>query len=162
MNLFKIPQPSQFPKKIKVAIETPKGTSAKYEYNHEDGYFEYDRSLISAMTYPCNYGFIPSVMGKDGDPFDALVYNSIPIDRGVVVECNVLGCLLMIDEGKEDHKILTAPVSHVRDYTGLKDIDPLFLRISKNFFAHYKDLNDKKVKIIGWRDKEEALKLLQA
>ena len=149
MNLFNIKQSEKFPEEIKVVIEIPKGTSAKYEYNHKEGFFEYDRSLISAMTYPCNYGFISQVMGKDGDPFDALVYNSIPIDRGVVVKCSVIGCLLMIDDGQEDHKILCAPTSHVRKYETLKDIDPLFLKISKNFFAHYKDLNNKEVFVEG-------------
>ena len=50
------------------------------------------------MVYPASYGFIPSTMADDGDALDILVYNRIPIDRGTVVECKVIGVLDMEDE----------------------------------------------------------------
>ena len=101
------------------------------------------------MVYPSSYGFIPNTYADDGDPLDILVYNRIPIDRGTVVECSVIGVLDMEDEGStvglhKDYKILGVPTSHVRDYESLSDIDPMFLNIAKNFFLHYKDLNNKK------------------
>lgn len=160
MNLYNLPTHKDSPKVVNAVIEIPKGTSAKYEY-HPDGYFIYDRSLTSAMVYPASYGFIPNTIADDGDALDILVYNSTPIDRSIVVECTVIGVLDMEDEGSieglhKDYKILGIPTSHVRQYENLSDIDPLFLDICKNFFAHYKDLNNKKVTVKNWHEKGEA------
>jgi inorganic pyrophosphatase len=159
-NLYEIPPHRKSPYLIDCVVEIPKGTSAKYEYD-PSGYFRYDRSLTSAMVYPASYGFIPSTFADDGDPLDVLVYNGTPIERGTVVECEVIGVLDMEDEGStvgmhKDYKILGAPVSHIRKYKSLKDIDSLFLDISKNFFLHYKDLNNKNVIVKDWHDKETA------
>jgi inorganic pyrophosphatase len=160
MNLYKIPQHQLFPKIVKAVVEIPRGTSAKYEYNPE-GYFEFDRGLLTAMTYPSNYGFIPNTLAGDGDALDILIYNGTPIERGTVVECRVLGVLDMDDDGKKDYKILGVPTSHVRPYFGIQDIDPLFLEICKNFFQHYKDLNDKNVVLHDWHDKDFAKEIVQ-
>lgn len=165
MNLYNFSIHEQSPFYVNALIEIPKGSSAKYEY-HPDGYFFYDRSLISAMTYPANYGFIPSTLADDGDALDILVYNSTPIDRGTIVECKVIGVLDMDDEcsnvgSHKDYKILATPISHVRQYESLKCVDPMFLDISKNFFAHYKDLNSKKTKIYDWHEKEKAFEIVQ-
>lgn len=159
-NLYKIPTHKRSPYIIDAVVEIPRGSSAKYEYDPK-GFFRYDRSLTSAMVYPASYGFIPSTYADDGDPLDVLVYNSTPIDRGTVVECEVIGVLDMEDEGStvgmhKDYKVLGVPTSHVRKYKSLKDIDQLFLDISKNFFLHYKDLNNKNVEVLDWHDKEEA------
>ena len=83
MNLYNIPIHQKSPNIANVIVEIPKGTSVKYEYDKDFGVFKYDRSLTSAMTYPCSYGYIPSTLGEDGDPLDFLVYNSTPIDRAL-------------------------------------------------------------------------------
>ena len=54
--------------------------------------------MTSAFVYPASYGFIPNTLAEDGDALDVLIYNSTPIDRGTVVECEVLGVLDMEDE----------------------------------------------------------------
>ncbi len=159
MNLYKIPQHSLYPKVVRAVIEIPRGTSAKYEYDPDIGIFVYDRSLLTAMTYPSNYGFIPNTLAEDGDALDILVYNS-PLERGTVVDCKIVGVLDMDDEGQKDYKILGVPTSHIRPYLGIQDIDPLFLQISKNFFQHYKDLNDKTVNIYDWHDKDFAVEIV--
>ena len=160
MNLYKIPTHKDCPKKVYAVVEIPRGTSAKYEYDPELGVFLYDRSLLSAMTYPASYGFIPMTKAEDGDALDILVYNAIPIARGTVVECLVIGVLDMNDDGEKDYKILGVPTSHVRSYKGLDDIDPLFLEVCKNFFQHYKDLNGKDVEILNWHDRDTARKII--
>ncbi len=164
MNLYNLPTHKESPKIVDAVVEIPKGVSTKYEY-HPNGYFCYDRSLASAMVYPSSYGFIPSTYADDGDPLDILVYNRIPIDRGTVVECSVIGVLDMEDEGStvglhKDYKILGVPTSHVRDYQSLSDIDPMFLSIAKNFFLHYKDLNHKEVKVLDWHEKDKAFEVI--
>ena len=44
---------------IDVVVEIPKGSRNKYEFDHERGVMRLDRRLLSAMTYPGDYGFIP-------------------------------------------------------------------------------------------------------
>lgn len=160
MNLYSLDQNKKYPSIVNAVVEIPKGTSAKYEY-HSDGYFFYDRSLSSSMVYPASYGFIPQTLGDDGDALDILVYNATPIERGTVVECKVIGVLDMDDEDKKDYKILGVPTSHVRRYNSLVNIDDLFLDITKNFFLHYKDLNNKKVMVHDWHEKDTAQTILK-
>ena len=164
INLFNIKHPNNFPKNINAVVEIPKGTNTKYEYNHKEGFFFYDRCLLSPMIYPSSYGFIPKTMAEDNDPLDVLIYNGVPIDRGVVVSCRPLGYLSMIDNGEKDHKILAIPTSHIKNYTELEDIDNLFLELCENFFKNYKKLsnfNRSEVETFGWRDRKSAEELIQ-
>ena len=163
-NLFNISQPEDFPKSIYAVVEIPKNTNVKYEYDHINGYFLYDRALLSPMIYPSSYGFIPQTMAEDNDPLDVLIYNSMPIDRGVVVKCRPLGYLSMIDNGDVDHKVLAIPESHIRNHKSLTDIDDLFLKLCENFFANYKRLSNHKhieTETFGWKGTDEAIDLIK-
>ena len=126
MNLYNIPIHQKSPNIANAIVEIPKGTSVKYEYDKDLGVFKYDRSLTSAMTYPCSYGYIPNTLGEDGDPLDFLVYNATPIDRATLVECKVIAVLDMEDDGEKDYKILGVPTSHVRRHYNLKALTPCF------------------------------------
>lgn len=160
MNLYDIPIHSDSPSIVNAVIEIPKDTNVKYEYDSKLGAFKYDRSLLSAMVYPASYGFIPNTVADDGDALDVLIYNAMPIDKGIVVESRVIAVLDMEDGGKDDFKILATPTSHIRDYSSLDCVDPQFLKISQNFFAHYKDLNNTKVRVGDWYEKEKAYEII--
>ena len=160
MNLFKLPTHAKSPRIVNAVIEIEKGSSVKYEYDGELGVFCYDRSLDSAMVYPANYGSIPGTLCDDGDPLDVLILTERPIDKGTVVECRPLGVLDMDDDGAKDYKVIAVPTSTRKRFRNLADVDDLFLRISKNFFAHYKDLDNKVVEVHKWPDKEEAFSII--
>jgi inorganic pyrophosphatase len=148
------------PKIVNAIVEIPKGTSAKYEYNCELDVFQLDRCLPNSMMYPCSYGFVPSTFAEDNDPLDILIYNDVPIERGTLVECNVIGVLDMRDSGGRDWKILGTPTSHVKNYRSLKDIDPMFIKIASYFFKHYKDLNNSYVEVGDWHGKQKAYDII--
>ena len=149
------------PRIVNAIVEIPKGTSAKYEYNPDLDTFQLDRCLPSSMMYPCSYGFVPSTLAEDDDPLDILIYNDTPIDRGTLVECNVIGALDMTDSGGRDWKILGTPTSHVRNYRSLKDIDPMFIKLASHFFKHYKDLNNSIVEVNDWHGKQKAFEIIK-
>jgi inorganic pyrophosphatase len=159
MNLYDIPIHEDSPNFCNVVVEIPKGSNEKYEYDPR-GFFRYDRSLNTAMVYPANYGFIPNTMTEDGDPLDAVIYNFSPIQRGTVVEGRVLGVLDMTDDGEKDWKILVIPKCHIRKYNVLTDTPMSLLKIFKNFFAHYKDLDGKIVNMGDWHGKEKAFEII--
>ena len=160
-NLELIATNSSSPRVVNAVVEIPKGTSAKYEYNPELDMFQLDRCLPSSMIYPCTYGFVPSTFAEDNDPLDILIYNDVPIQRGTLVECNVIGALDMTDSGGRDWKILGTPTSHVKKYRSLKDIDPMFLKIASYFFKHYKDLNNSYVEVGDWHNKQKAYEIIK-
>jgi inorganic pyrophosphatase len=162
MDLSKIPTGVNPPRDINVVIEVPLGGDAiKYEIDKPSGAMFVDRFLYTDMRYPCNYGFIPGTLSDDGDPVDVMVVGNRPLVPGSVVGARPIGVLLMEDEAGMDEKILAVPAARltryytkIESYTDLPDV--LIERIS-HFFEHYKDLEPGKwVKLVGWRDREEA------
>lgn len=163
MNKLDIPIGSSFPNTVRAIIEIPKDSSAKYEYNSEYDVFVLDRCLISSMRYPASYGFIPQTISDDGDPLDILVYNTVPIQTGTLVECRVVGGLKTYDGGLLDYKILGIPVYNPNNYRDITDIDEVFLEVTADFFTHYKNYNrkTKTVSVDGWINKAEVTKVIE-
>lgn len=159
-DLYNIPTHKHSPQQVNVVVEITKHTSAKYEYDPHLKVFRLDRCLRSAMRYPANYGFIPDTQAQDGDALDALIYCSTPIDRGTVVECRVIGCLDMTDNGEKDYKVLVVPTTHHKQYNDVHDINEDWLKIAANFFMHYKDLDGKKVCVDGWLTREQTYSII--
>lgn len=166
MDLSKIAIGVNPPKDVNVVIEVPLGGDPiKYEIDKASGAMFVDRFLYTDMRYPCNYGFIPGTLSEDGDPVDVMVFGSRPLVPGAVVGARPVGVLLMEDEAGLDEKILAVPsprltryYAKIDSYADLPDI--LIERIS-HFFQHYKDLEpDKWVKVVGWRDRDEAEALI--
>src|SRR5260370_30505420 len=72
---------------IKVIIETPKCCRNKYAFDPELKVFELKKVLPAGMTFPYDFGFIPSTKADDGDPIDVLVLMDEPAFTGCVLKC---------------------------------------------------------------------------
>jgi len=166
MDISKIPSGAVVPWEVNVIIEVPMGSEPiKYEMDKASGALYVDRFLHTAMQYPCNYGFIPHTLSGDGDPADVLVVGRRPLMPGCVIAARPIGVLLMEDEGGQDEKILAVPVSRLHpffaDVSSYKDLPPILIQQIAHFFEHYKDLEENKwVKVIGWKDADEAERLV--
>ena len=146
------------PEDVNVIVEIQKGSQNKYEYNKEIGIFELNRVLYSSVHYPVDYGFIPQTLGEDKDPLDAIVLVTNPTLPGVLIPSRPIGVLKMVDSGEGDDKILCVPIkdprfSHIKD---IKDVGQATLDEISNFFKTYKQLENKKVDIVGWDNKKSA------
>ena len=144
-------------------IEIPKGSNIKYEYDTESGFILVDRKLFTAMYYPCNYGFIPNTLEKDGDPVDVLVLAETPLAPLSLIKVIPVGVLQTEDEEGQDSKIVAIPTSKIDPtFSTVQDIEdvPQYLKDQiKHFFEHYKELEKGKfVKISGWEGKEYAVR----
>jgi inorganic pyrophosphatase len=53
---------------IVVIIETPKGSRNKYAFDVKERIFVLKKVLPAGMSFPYDFGFIPSTIGGDGDP----------------------------------------------------------------------------------------------
>ncbi len=166
MLIDHIPTGKNAPDDVNVIIEVPMGADPiKYELDKDSGAVFVDRFLHTAMTYPCNYGFIPHTLAEDGDPTDVLVVGNTPLMPGCVVAARPVGVLEMEDDGGIDAKIVAVPASRlhpfyddVKNYTDLPDI---LLQQIRHFFEHYKDLEPNKwVKVTGWSDVDKARSII--
>ena len=141
-------------------VEIPKGTRNKYEYDEQLGGIKFDRLLMSAATYPADYGYLRGTLGLDGDPLDALVCLYEPTFPGCLIPVKAVGMFEMSDEKGVDDKIVCVPL-HDPYWNGYEELEelPLMLRQEiEQFFAIYKDLEEgKEVTIKGWCSREEAL-----
>lgn len=147
---------------INVIVEIPKGSMNKYEYDKDNSIIKLDRVLFSPLHYPGDYGLVPRTLGEDGDPLDALVLVTNPTYPGVLIEARPIGLLRMNDAGMMDDKILCVPISDPR-YNGLYSINDIEVHILKemsHFFQVYKDLEGKRVEIVGWYDAPYAREVL--
>jgi inorganic pyrophosphatase len=151
------------PAEIHVLVEIPKGSQNKYEYDEDLGMLRLDRVLYSPMVYPGDYGFVPKTRSSDGDPLDALVLVTYPTYPGTLVTARPVGVLEMVDGGVEDDKVLCVPVGDPRfDRTrDIGDIDAHHQDEIAHFFTVYKQLEGKKVEVIGWRDAAEAHRIIR-
>jgi inorganic pyrophosphatase len=148
---------------LEMVVEIPKGSRNKYEMDHENGHIYLDRMLFTATRYPADYGFIPETLAADDDPLDALALVTEPTFPGCRIRIKPIGLFVMEDQGKEDHKILGAPIGDPvwRDARSLDDVPAHLLRELEHFFAIYKELEDKKTAVKGWRDAFEAVEVIE-
>jgi len=162
MNLDRVSSGRNVPNEINVIIEIPSHSDpVKYELDKETGAMFVDRFMSTAMHYPCNYGYVPHTLSKDGDPLDVLVLSPVPLISGSVIACRPVGVLLMADEAGDDAKVLSVPIDKLsKTYCKVdsyRDLPEDLLNQIAHFFEHYKDLDEGKwVRIEGWGGVDEA------
>lgn len=130
-------------------VEISKGSKKKYELDKETGYIMLDRILYTSTHYPANYGFIPRTYGDDEDPLDVLLLCSEPLEPMSLVRAFPIGVISMIDNGRNDEKIVAIPFDDPT-YNTYKDISELPDHIKdemSHFFRVYKELEGKQTAV---------------
>jgi inorganic pyrophosphatase len=144
-------------------IEIPKGSRNKYEYDEGIGRVILDRFLSSSTVYPTDYGYLIGYRGRDGDPLDAMVCVSEPTFPGCVIAVKPIALFKMEDEAGVDDKIVCVPC-HDPGWSPAESLDDVPQQLQReitHFFSIYKELEDKKVDVHGWRSREEALEVIE-
>src|ERR1700733_11080108 len=85
---------------VRVVIETPRGSRAKFRYEPEMQTFTLSKSLLVGLTYPHDWGFVPSTTADDGDPLDIMVIHDAATMPGLVLACRVIGVLQIEQRSK--------------------------------------------------------------
>ncbi|HEY9459349.1 MAG TPA: inorganic diphosphatase [Paralcaligenes sp.] len=164
MSLDRVPAGAKLPDEFNVIVEIPMNSApVKYEVDKKTSAIFVDRFLLSAMHYPCNYGYIPRTISNDGDPVDVLVISPFPIQIGAVIRCRSIGMLEMDDEAGGDAKLLALPIDKLyppyRKIKAASDLPDEDLARIHHFFEHYKDLETGKwVKVKNWLGLDAAHK----
>jgi inorganic pyrophosphatase len=147
---------------VTVVVEIPTGSRNKYEMDHHTGEIVLDRMLFTATRYPADYGFIQGTLAEDGDPLDALVFVGEPTFPGCRIRVRPVGLFRMWDEKGRDDKVLCVPLqdpawSHIER---LDDLRATLRAEVEHFFGVYKDLEEKPTGTEGFRDVDEALRVV--
>jgi inorganic pyrophosphatase len=122
---------------------------------------------MAGLTYPYDWGFIPSTKAQDGDPLDVLVIHDAQTYPGVVLRCRPVG-ILEVEQTSKGKKERNDRVFAVPDRspleTDLKDIRHLPSRAHAELDRVFRATNareDKKLEFLGWRGPKQAAKTIK-
>jgi inorganic pyrophosphatase len=153
---------------LTVVIETPKGSPNKYDYDSNCGAFRFVAVLPEGMSFPFDFGFVPSSLGDDGDPLDVLVLLDASTPVGCVLSARLIGVIEAKQRDKEGEWIqndrLLAVATRSRRHThiaSLRDLRPELLDEIEAFFAHYNELAGKEFQPVNRCGPDEARKLVK-
>jgi inorganic pyrophosphatase len=153
------------PKIIDVLIEIPKNSKIKYEVDFDSGILRVNRVLSAAVSYPCNYGFIPGTLEEGSkDPIDAYVLCDALLPLSII-SCSPIGVILTDDQDGKDAKIVAVPQNMVSQelskINDILDLGTFFRAKLEHFIKHHKDLEPGKfVRIVKWEEKIVAERII--
>ena len=152
---------------IRVIIETPKGSRNKYSFDPELRIFSLKKVLPAGMTFPYDFGFVPSTKAEDGDPTDVLVLMDEPAFPGCLLKCRIIG-VMEGQQGKKkngernDRIIAIEEANH--SYANVRHVNDLgkkFRKELEEFFVNYHDQEGKKYRILDMKGPAEARRRLE-
>jgi inorganic pyrophosphatase len=164
-NLVKLPTWRTDKKLIHAVIETPGEAAANW--NSIQRAFTLAKPLLVGLTYPYDWGFVPSTKAEDGDPLDVLVIHDAATYPGLVLCCKPIGVLevLQITDGSEERNDRIFAVPKRSPFEGdLQDVRRLAKRAIEElekFFEATDALENKKLKFLGWRGPSRAVKTIK-
>jgi inorganic pyrophosphatase len=138
-----------------VVIETPKGSRNKYAFDPKQRVFELKKVLPAGMTFPYDFGFIPSTEADDGDPVDVLVLMDEPAFPDCLLKCRVIG-VIQGEQGtkkskeRNDRVVAIEQDNHsFADIKHIRDLGDPFLRELEEFFVNYHVLSGERYRVLG-------------
>jgi inorganic pyrophosphatase len=152
---------------VYVVVETPRGSRVKFDYDPNLKAFTLSKSLLTGLTYPHDWGFVPSTKADDGDPIDIMVVHDAATFPGIVLTCRVIGILQIEQKTKgksERNDRLFAVPRDSHSEQALKDVSDLSKPIRQElekFFKATDELEDKTLTMIGWQGPKAAMQAIK-
>jgi inorganic pyrophosphatase len=151
----------------RAVIETPKGRRSKFDYDRKSKLFRFKTLLPDGMSFPLDFGFVPSTLCDDGDPLDIMVLVDEPTCVGALLDVRLLGVI----EAKEtedgrternDRLIAVTSVSNL--YADIRTADDLpgsFLDNLTQFWINKDRLEGKAFTVLGVRGPDIAVERIR-
>ena len=152
---------------LHVVVETPRGSRAKFAYDPKLKAFAFTKSLLTGLTYPHDWGFVPSTKADDGDPIDIMVVHDAATFPGLIIACRVIGILQIeqkSDGSSERNDRLFAVPRRSHSEQGLRDVRDLSRPVQQElekFFIATDELENKKLEILGWKGPKAGLQAIE-
>jgi inorganic pyrophosphatase len=150
---------------IQVVVESPRGSAVKLKYDDALQAMAFSRPLPDGVVYPFDWGFVPSTLGPDGDPVDAMVLHEVATFPGTVIGCRPLAVLEVrqTEKGKtkRNDRLVLQPIvaEEVRDDLVLT---ARLRRQLEQFFLSAALGTGKKLNFLGWRGADVARRTVEA
>lgn len=152
---------------VTVVLETPKGSHNKYDPSC--GALRLSAVLGEGLSFPYDFGFVPSTLGADGDPLDVLLFLDHAVPPGSIVTARMIGVLEIRQRKAKEAWIRNdrffAVATHAHTHQTLKtlaDLRPHLLDEVEAFFVNYAGLEGKKFEVLERKGPNRARKLLKA
>jgi inorganic pyrophosphatase len=151
---------------VKVIIETPKGSRNKFAFDQEERVFVLKKVLPTGMTFPYEFGFVPSTLAEDGDPVDVLVLMDEPAFPGCLVRCKPIGVIegeQMEEKKKTRNDRIVAVEQDNHTWSKIKHIDDLgkeFVKELEQFFVNFHKLKGSEYRILDVKGPNGAWKCI--
>jgi inorganic pyrophosphatase len=152
-----------------VVIETSRGSRNKLGYDPGIGAFRLKFVLPEGMTFPYDFGFVPSTRAEDGDPLDVLVLLDDPVPAGCVVGTRLIGIIeaRQREAGGQEwirNDRLLGVATHARTHNHIRelaDLRPGQCHEIAAFFKQYNKLNGREFEVLGESGPEAAQAALE-
>ena len=152
---------------VRVVIDTPKGSRNKYKFDSRLGVLELSRILPAGMSFPHDFGSIPSTCAEDGDALDVMVLTQAPLFPGCLVLVHLIGVIRAVQ--KEQRKMIRndrllatieTPVNEPA-ITRLDELDRQELEDIEHFFRSYNQAQSREFRITGRSGARQAQKMFR-
>jgi inorganic pyrophosphatase len=153
---------------LNAVIETPKGSRAKLAYEPRFNALLVKRVLPEGLSFPFDFGFVPSTLEADGDPMDVLVLLDAAVPCPCVVRSRLIG-VIEARESNDDGKM----VENVRlvaigersrlfaDVSRISDLPKHVLDEVEHFFISYNQQDGKTFEVVACRGPKTAKRLIE-
>lgn len=152
---------------VNVVIDTPKAASCKFKFDEEAQVFRVHKAMPLGLTFPFNFGFVPSTRGGDGDPLDVVLLTDFVLPVGAVALGKLLGVLEAEQQdrnGKQrNDRLIAIPIELVSRAPMLPVVEfsrPLKTAI-REFFVKYNELQGRKFRPIRYAGPQSAVRLVR-
>jgi inorganic pyrophosphatase len=150
-------------------VEATRATRHKLKYRADWDAFVLDGVLPLGLSFPYDFGFVPSTRGDDGDPLDVLVLADESLPVGAVVPSRLIGVIEaeQLDKGaaepeRNDRLLAVAIKSHrygaCRD---LRDVADNVLAEIEQFFVAFNAQKGGRFRPLARRDAQAAARLVE-
>jgi inorganic pyrophosphatase len=152
--------------RLNVVVDTPQGSRNKYKFDERRGLWRLSKVLPQGMSFPYDFGFLPSTRGEDGDPLDVLLLMDEPAFPGCVVPARLIGVLEaeQTEGGKtvrNDRLVAVVETPYnPAEYRSLEDVSRQRLDEIEHFFVSYNQVEGRQFKPLGRRGADRARELL--
>lgn len=153
-------------KVCRAVIETPKGRRSKFDYDRKLKAFRLKTLLPEGMSFPLDFGFIPSTLGDDGDPIDVMVLADEPTCVGAVLDVRLIGVIEAEEEEKgrterNDRLVAVPTVSRLHEAVqAIEHLPRNFIDNVVDFWVQKDRLEGKTFKPIGVKDAKAAVAIV--
>jgi inorganic pyrophosphatase len=155
-------------RECRVIIETPRGSRQKFGYDPTTGAFRLRHVLADGMSFPIDFGFIPSTKGEDGDPIDVMVFAEEPFFPGCMMDVRLIGVVEAMQtadgETYRNDRLMAVPLLS-RRYGEVRTMDDLPAGVVDEinaFWLTYNHLRGRTFEVLSLGDGERAVELIEA